>query len=117
VFLRRWDELSHEQQGDANQYFDREISPALTPLVFDPAHPFPFLSNLSTSPAFMLHGRQKEAVMYARVKVPTVLKQWVALNAGLSPGSACLSNSARSFAAMLTSCIAGCSSLARPCFA
>src|SRR5580700_11985935 len=48
IHLRRWDELTAAQQDEASAYFDAEISPALTPLVFDPAHPFPFLSNLST---------------------------------------------------------------------
>jgi polyphosphate kinase len=46
-------------------------------LVFDPAHPFPFLSNLSTSLAFLLHDPQQQTASYARVKVPAVLKQWI----------------------------------------
>jgi len=86
IHLRRWDELSADQQEEAGAYFDAELSPALTPLVFDPAHPFPFLSNLSTSLAFLLHDEEKEQASYARVKVPSVLKQWVALEAGVSPG-------------------------------
>jgi polyphosphate kinase len=86
IHLRRWAELSSAQQDEAGSYFDSEISPALTPLVFDPAHPFPFLSNLSTSLAFLLHDEEREVVSYARVKVPSVLKQWVALEAGVSTG-------------------------------
>lgn len=52
ILLRRWDELTPGQQDEASRYFDLEVSPALTPLVIDPAHPFPFLSNLSTSLVF-----------------------------------------------------------------
>ena len=78
--------MTAAQQEEAGAYFDREISPALTPLVFDPAHPFPFLSNLSTSLAFLLHDEDKEAPTYARVKVPPVLKQWIALEAGVPSG-------------------------------
>src|SRR5271154_32374 len=32
VFLRRWDELTAEQQQEANEYFDANISAAMTPL-------------------------------------------------------------------------------------
>ena len=79
VRLLKWDELSDAQQAEAGAYFDSQISPALTPLVFDQATPFPFLSNLSTSLAFLLTDPQKDTFSYARVKVPSVLKQWIAL--------------------------------------
>jgi polyphosphate kinase len=84
IFLRRWNDLTPEQREEADRYFDSQVSPALTPLVFDPAHAFPFLSNLSTSLAFILYD--EEEVMYARVKVPGVVKQWVALETGVKPG-------------------------------
>src|SRR5262245_45079049 len=54
VFLRRWQELTLSQQAEASEYFDGSVSAALTPLVIDPEHPFPFLSNLSTSLTFRL---------------------------------------------------------------
>ena len=86
VFLRRWDDLTPEQQEEASEYFEDNISAAMTPLVVDPEHPFPFLSNLSTSLIFKLHDPERGDSMYARLKVPTVLKQWVGLNAGLESG-------------------------------
>jgi polyphosphate kinase len=86
VFLRRWNELTPGQQEEASDYFDSELSPALTPLVIDPVHPFPFLSNLSTSIVFRLRDAAHDESMYARVKVPGVLKQWVSLQADLEPG-------------------------------
>jgi polyphosphate kinase len=86
IHLRGWDDLTEAQRDEAGRYFDSEISPALTPLVFDPVHPFPFLSSLSTSLAFFLHDSNKAAVTYARVKIPSVLKQWVALEADVPPG-------------------------------
>ncbi|HVN05780.1 MAG TPA: hypothetical protein VMT86_15265, partial [Bryobacteraceae bacterium] len=55
IRLVNWDGMTPAQQEEASSYFDLEVSPALTPLVFDPAHPFPFLSNLSTSLAFLLY--------------------------------------------------------------
>jgi len=75
VHLRRWDDLTAAQQLEAGEYFDSEISPALTPLVIDPAHPFPFLSNLSTSLVCLLHDIERAERMYARIKVPAVLPQ------------------------------------------
>ena len=36
IHLRKWDDLTAAQQEEAGRYFDAEISPALTPLVFDP---------------------------------------------------------------------------------
>jgi polyphosphate kinase len=86
IHLRTWDQLTDAEQDEASNYFDAEISAALTPLVFDPAHPFPFLSNLSTSLAFHLHDPRKETTSYARVKIPGVLRQWVSLESAVPEG-------------------------------
>jgi polyphosphate kinase len=86
VFLRYWSELTSRQQEEAGKYFDSQLSPALTPLVIDPVHPFPFISNLSTSLAFRLRDVVKGESMFARVKIPGVLKQWVPLTAGIESG-------------------------------
>jgi len=86
VFLRYWSELTSGQQEEAGRYFDSQLSPALTPLVIDLVHPFPFISNLSTSLAFRLHDSVKGESMFARVKIPGVLKQWVSLSADIEPG-------------------------------
>jgi polyphosphate kinase len=86
IHLCKWDDLTPVQQDEAGRYFDTEISPALTPLVFDPVHAFPFLSNLSTSLAFLLYDPREEETRYARVKVPAALKQWVAVEEGVPAG-------------------------------
>ena len=51
----------------------------LTPLAYDPAHPFPFLSNLSTSLGVILRNPETAERCFARIKVPNVLSAWVAL--------------------------------------
>src|SRR5271156_1480063 len=86
VFLRRWDDLTPAQRNEAGKYFDSQLSPALTPLVIDPVHPFPFISNLSTSLVFRLRDVPKDETMFARVKIPGVLKQWIYLESDLEPG-------------------------------
>jgi polyphosphate kinase len=86
IFLRCWNDLTPRQKEEANGHFRSELSPALTPLVIDPIHPFPFLSNLSTSLVFRLRDVAKDETMFARVKVPGVLKQWISLEAEVEPG-------------------------------
>ena len=41
IVLARWNELSEARRAELGLYFDAQISPALTPLGFDPTHPFP----------------------------------------------------------------------------
>jgi polyphosphate kinase len=66
-------------------YFQREICPVLTPLAFDPGHPFPFISNLSKNFAVVVrHGGRTK---FARVKIPDVLPRFVAVPEGVSPTS------------------------------
>ncbi len=65
------------------EYFETQVFPVLTPLAFDPGHPFPFISNLSMNLAVRVrHGGRTK---FARVKVPGMLPRFVTLPAGLSP--------------------------------
>ena len=82
IRICRWDDLSSEQQEEASAYFDASVSAALTPLVIDPEHPFPFLSNLSTSLVLKLQDIDQEESLYGRLKVPGGMKQWISLEPG-----------------------------------
>jgi len=64
-------------------YFRTEILPVLTPLAFDPGHPFPYISNLSRNFAVVVKhsGRTK----FARVKMPSGLDRFVPVPADLCP--------------------------------
>jgi polyphosphate kinase len=63
-------------------HFAREVAPALTPLAFDPGHPFPFISNQSLNLAVVVkHGGKSR---FARVKVPDVLPRFIPLPPALS---------------------------------
>ena len=84
IALVGWDELSAAQQVEAGEFFDRNVSPALTPLGFDPAHPFPFMSNLSTNWGFLLRAPDTEESVSVRVKIPNLLPQWVPLKTDLA---------------------------------
>jgi len=64
-------------------YFKAHIFPVLTPLAFDPGHPFPYISNLSMNLAVRVrHGGRTK---FARVKVPGMLPRFVALPDNLAP--------------------------------
>ena len=53
----------------------RKIYPVVTPLAFDPGHPFPLISNLSKNVAVVVsHGGRTK---FARVKVPDVLPRFI----------------------------------------
>ena len=67
------------------EYFRSEIAPVLTPLAFDPGHPFPHISNLSKNLAVVVKhdGRTK----FARIKLPPSLPRFVPLPADLSAGT------------------------------
>src|SRR5687768_13722700 len=77
------DQWTPEIREYLQAYFSREICPVLTPLAFDPGHPFPLISNLSKNFAVVVrHGGRTK---FARVKVPDVLPRFVALPESLLP--------------------------------
>jgi polyphosphate kinase len=85
IFLLDWEELTDPERRQAEDLFRRTIYPVLTPLVVDPSHPFPFLSNLSQSLGVLLRDPDSTEPLFARVKVPTHLPQWLRLQ-GEGPG-------------------------------
>ena len=70
IVLAQWSELSKEQREAAQTYYLDNIFPLVTPLAMDPAHPFPFISNLSLNLLVTLHYEDEQQPAFARVKVP-----------------------------------------------
>jgi len=62
-----------ERQRELRQQFLDQIFPVLTPLAVDPAHPFPYISDLSLSMAVTVHDPDTGERRFARIKVPPVL--------------------------------------------
>ena len=70
VQLIDYQRLNERQKQWADDYFRTAIFPVLTPLAVDPAHPFPFLSNLSLNVAALIRDPDSGQQQFARVKVP-----------------------------------------------
>jgi polyphosphate kinase len=65
-----YEDLSRPQRRHLRTYFEESVLPTLTPLAFDPAHPFPFISNLSLSLAVLSEADEEDDVTFTRIKVP-----------------------------------------------
>jgi polyphosphate kinase len=70
VYLLDYQRLNKRQKAWADTYFRTSIFPVLTPLAVDPAHPFPFMSNLSLNVAALIRDPDTGQQQFARVKVP-----------------------------------------------
>ncbi|VVB96420.1 Polyphosphate kinase [uncultured archaeon] len=75
IHINRYSDLEEKQKAHLRRFFEHEIFPTLTPLAFDAAHPFPFISNLTINIAVVVRITQGnfEKQMFARVKVPAGL--------------------------------------------
>ena len=78
-------QLNQRQRLWVDNYFQTAIFPVLTPLAVDPAHPFPFVSNLSLNVAALIRDPETGQSLLARVKVPqTILPRFVAIPTDLA---------------------------------
>src|SRR5579875_3405825 len=80
VEILRWKELSAGEQETLRELFRERIYPVLTPLVVDPAHPFPYISGLTLSLAVMVADPGTGETMFARVKVPPLLPRFLTVS-------------------------------------
>ncbi len=71
IRILAYDQLKKKQRRLLRRYFRNEIFPILTPLAFDPGHPFPHISNLSLNLAVVV-ADPEQGERFARVKVPGV---------------------------------------------
>ena len=84
VHLLDYEQLNPGQKQWVDDYFRRSVFPVLTPLAVDPAHPFPFVSNLSLNVAALVRDPDSGRQQFARVKVPQkILPRFVPMPADL----------------------------------
>jgi polyphosphate kinase len=82
VGFANWDELSDDDRAHLDDLFTESIFPVLTPLAVDPAHPFPYISNLSLNLAVTVHDPSTHEERFARVKIPPLLPRFIPLPDG-----------------------------------
>jgi polyphosphate kinase len=70
-------DLHGEDAEWLRRLFEDRIFPVLTPLAVDPAHPFPYISNLSLNLAVLVREPGKRKHRFARVKVPPLLPRFI----------------------------------------
>ena len=65
-----WENASSEEREYLAEQFETRIFPVLTPLAVDPAHPFPYISNLALNLAIIANDPRTQERRFARVKMP-----------------------------------------------
>ena len=83
IRLLEWKELEDEARAFAQNYFQREVDPLLTPISIDPAHPFPRVLNKALCLALLLRAKRRSSgpQVLGVVTVPRALPRFVRLPA------------------------------------
>jgi polyphosphate kinase len=82
IRITDWQDLKASQRQELRGVFEERIFPVLTPLAVDPAHPFPYISDLSLNLAVVVRGSESGVRRFARVKVPPRLPRFLKLSGG-----------------------------------
>ncbi len=70
ILLEQYAELTAKEKKLLRDFYYANIFPLLTPQSIDPAHPFPFISNLSLNLLVALKYPKTKQVSLVRIKVP-----------------------------------------------
>ncbi len=70
IRVQTHDDLNKTQQRELREIYLRNIFPLVTPQAMDPAHPFPFVSNLSLNLLVSVRYPDDDQSSLARIKVP-----------------------------------------------
>jgi len=85
IRITKTGDLPQDARERLRDHFRGNIFPMLTPLAMDPAHPFPFISNLALNLLVTLRFPGGSEVYMARVKVPVsrdVSKRFIPVEGG-----------------------------------
>jgi len=79
IRFSNWSDLDDNDREYLVNVFEDQIFPVLTPLAVDPAHPFPYISNLSLNLAVLVRDPDTAEERFARVKMPPLLPRFVVM--------------------------------------
>ncbi|MDZ7679553.1 MAG: RNA degradosome polyphosphate kinase [Acidimicrobiales bacterium] len=82
IVFSEYHDLDEDDRKFLDEEFEHRIFPVLTPLAVDPGHPFPYISDLSLNLAVVVRNPDTDEVLFARVKVPSLLPRFVVLPDG-----------------------------------
>ena len=90
VLLLRHDDRNEAQRAWVKEFFEQQVRPLLTPIVLDPAHPFPQVVNKSLNFIVELAGKDAfgRGTSIAVIKAPRLLPRIISLPDGLGRAGA-----------------------------
>ena len=82
ISILRWEDLDDPAKAKMSEFYESRIHPVLTPLVVDPGHPFPYISNLALSVAATVADPATAERRFVRLKIPNVFPRLIELGDG-----------------------------------
>jgi len=82
ISILQWEQLDDATKTRMSAFYESRVHPVLTPLVVDPGHPFPYISNFALSVAATVADPATAERRFVRLKIPTVFPRLIETDDG-----------------------------------